>query len=136
MGSLTIPQLGGKLTLLGRDSKIHVADYPVGDHHLLYSTAEIFTWYVDSLDKRYSETFHCLSVYRKKDSFKTVLIVYGQWGETHELAFTDLPGNTFQAPAGIKGGKTNNTIIINWTVNTESSMVQFPGNLFIYLLGM
>lgn len=44
VGDLAIPQLGGKLTLNGRDSKIHVTDYDVGGTNLLYSSAEIFTW--------------------------------------------------------------------------------------------
>lgn len=44
-GNLTIPQLGGQLTLDGKDSKVHVIDYTAGSSHLLYSTAEIMTWY-------------------------------------------------------------------------------------------
>lgn len=43
-GNLTIPQLSRELTLNGRDSKIHVTDYNVGEYTLLYSSAEIFTW--------------------------------------------------------------------------------------------
>lgn len=45
-GNLTIPQLGGQLTLDGKDSKIHVVDYTAGSSHLLYSTGEIMTWYL------------------------------------------------------------------------------------------
>jgi hypothetical protein len=61
-----IQQLGGGLTLSGRDSKWHVTDYNLGDITLLYSTAEIFTW--------------------QKFEQKTVLVVYGGAGELHELA--------------------------------------------------
>lgn len=43
-GKLTLPQLQGHLTLHGRDSKIHVSDYQVGDFNMLYSSAEVFTW--------------------------------------------------------------------------------------------
>lgn len=43
-GNITIPQLGGELSLNGRDSKFHVTDYDVGGVNLLYSSAEIFTW--------------------------------------------------------------------------------------------
>lgn len=56
-GALTIPQLGGSLTLSGRDSKWHVTDYDLGGTTLLYSTAEIFTW--------------------KDFGQKTTLVVYG-----------------------------------------------------------
>ncbi|KAF1840936.1 glycoside hydrolase family 35 protein [Cucurbitaria berberidis CBS 394.84] len=66
-GNITVPQINGtSLTLNGRDSKVHVSDYDIGGATLVYSTADIFTWhkYVD----------------------KTVLVVYGGPGETHELA--------------------------------------------------
>lgn len=42
MGPTLIPQLGGKLSINGRDSKIHVTDYDVGGINLIYSTAESF----------------------------------------------------------------------------------------------
>jgi hypothetical protein len=44
-GNLTVPTLGGSLELRGKDSKIHVTDYEAGSTTLLYSTAEIFTWW-------------------------------------------------------------------------------------------
>ena len=47
-GNMTVPLLGGQLTLDGKDSKVHVVDYTAGSSHLLYSTAEIMTWYVAS----------------------------------------------------------------------------------------
>lgn len=65
-GNITIPQVNGtSLTLNGRDSKVHVSDYDIGGATLVYSTAEIFTWH------KYED--------------KTVLVVYGGPGETHEL---------------------------------------------------
>jgi hypothetical protein len=44
-GDVTIPQAGGSLTLHGRDSKIMVFDYEVNGINVLYSTAEVLTWY-------------------------------------------------------------------------------------------
>lgn len=44
LGQLSIPQLGGSLTLDGRDSKVHVTDYKFGDKTILYSSGEVFTW--------------------------------------------------------------------------------------------
>jgi hypothetical protein len=65
-GNITVPQTNGtSLTLNGRDSKVHVSDYDLGGATLVYSTAEIFTWH------KYAD--------------KTVLVVYGGPGETHEL---------------------------------------------------
>jgi hypothetical protein len=43
-GEIEIPQLGDSLVMNRRDSKIHVSDYPVGDKHIIYSSAEVFTW--------------------------------------------------------------------------------------------
>ena len=45
LGSLKIPALGGSLTLAKKDSKIHVVDYLAGTTTLVYSTAEILTWW-------------------------------------------------------------------------------------------
>lgn len=42
-GNITVPQLEGSLSLRGRDTKIHVVDYAVGKHTLLYSSAEVMT---------------------------------------------------------------------------------------------
>ncbi len=64
-GTLAIPKLGGSLTMPGRDTRIHVTDYPIGESTLVYCTAEIFTW------QKYPE--------------RTVVVVYGSAGETHEL---------------------------------------------------
>ncbi|KDR82472.1 hypothetical protein GALMADRAFT_134083 [Galerina marginata CBS 339.88] len=44
-GSFQIPNIGGSLTLTGKDSKIHVVDYTAGTHSLIYSTGEMITWY-------------------------------------------------------------------------------------------
>ncbi|KAL4962576.1 glycoside hydrolase family 35 protein [Aspergillus stella-maris] len=57
VGNLSVPQLGGTLSLRGRDSKIHVVDYDVGGINLIYSTAEVFSW--------------------KKYGSKLVLVLYG-----------------------------------------------------------
>ncbi|KAJ4353285.1 uncharacterized protein N0V89_005012 [Didymosphaeria variabile] len=67
-GNITVPQYNGSdsLSLNGRDTKIHVSDYDIGGTNLIYSTAEIFTWH------KYDD--------------RTVLVVYGGPGETHELA--------------------------------------------------
>jgi beta-galactosidase len=116
-GNLTIPQLGGSLTLGRRDSKVHVADYDLGGTTLLYSTAEIFTW----------KTF----------GNRTVLVVYGGQGEHHELAVT-----TSSAPSVIEGepstvttNQTADAAIIAWDTSPSRRVVQL-GQCDIYLLGL
>ena len=117
-GNLSIPILGGSLTLSRRDSKIHVTDYPVGDHKLIYSTAEIFTW--------------------KKFSDRTVLVVYGGEGETHELAIADevkwkSTGPPVQAKTVKKGAKKAFTVV-QWKTSSERRIFK-TGTLHIYILG-
>ncbi|ORY56836.1 beta-galactosidase [Pseudomassariella vexata] len=112
-GDLTIPQLGGFLTLQGRDSKIHITDYSVGDNKILYSTAEVFTW--------------------KQFSDMTVLLVYGDTGETHELAVS-----TESEPSVIEGEDVQQKLvadawIIQFTTDSTRKVVKF-GELVVYIL--
>ena len=100
--------------LNGRDSKIHVVDYPVGDYKLLYSTAEVFTW--------------------KKFHDKTVLVIYGGAVETHELAVI-----TEAKPLIIEGTNVisqtgNGTTTLQWQASSQRNIVQV-GDLYIYMLG-
>lgn len=113
-GTISIPQLGGSLTLNGRDSKVHVTDYPVGSATLLYSTAEIFTWQV------YDNT--------------TVLIVYGGPNELHELAVVGTSTGSLVEGDGVTIQQTNSSVVAQWTTSAERRIVQV-GDLSIYLLG-
>ncbi|EGX88653.1 beta-galactosidase lacA [Cordyceps militaris CM01] len=112
-GTLTVPQTNGSLTLPGRDTKIHVTDYAVGNHTMHYCTAEILTW--------------------QKVGDQTILILYSGLGEFHELAFrgshnvTQIEGNKVSAPAS-----SMNTVV-SWTVDTKRQVIQV-NNLTIYLL--
>jgi len=112
-GDLTIPQLGGILTLSGRDSKFHVTDYDIGGTNVLYSTAEIFTW------KNYGS--------------KTVLVVYGGAGEQHELAIVSNSTATVLEGADTTTGSSNGTTILNWVTSATRRVVQV-GNVFVYIL--
>lgn len=111
--NLTIPQLGGSLTLSGRDSKIHVTNYPVGDATLLYSTAEIFTW--------------------QQFGDKTVLVVYGGPGELHELAVRS-PSTEWDVDGDeVTVKKVNDNIVAQWKTGEERRVIQI-GALEIYIL--
>ncbi|RDA91222.1 hypothetical protein CP533_3404 [Ophiocordyceps camponoti-saundersi (nom. inval.)] len=115
-GTLTIPQSGGVLTLPGRDSKVVVTDYPVGDYSLLYSSAEVFTW--------------------KKFADKTVLVLYGGGPrETHEFA---VHGDDHQVKEVEGGGVMTNTlagvaVVVKWKTTTRRQVVKI-GDLVIHLL--
>jgi len=122
-GNITIPQLGGQLSLIGRDSKIMVTDYAVGDFNLLYSSADIFSW-------------------GKSREGKTVLIMYADEGETNEFAITPSFGSqswngtepwcsdlsTEVSSADQKAWK------IKWSTTENSQMVKIGPDLDIYLL--
>lgn len=113
--NLTIPQLDGSLSLIGRDSKIHVVDYDVGGISLHYSSAEIFTW--------------------KKLSSKTVLIIYGDIGETHELAVSSelgLPSNL--EGDGVRSAQQSGSIVMQWDVQASRRVVHFGTALEVHLL--
>jgi beta-galactosidase len=116
-GNLTIPQLGGWLTLNGRDSKIHVTDYDVAGTKIVYSTAEIFTW--------------------KKFADHNVLALYGGPGEHHEIAIASngtvsiVNGTQFS----ISTKSVNETIVIAWDVSLSRGIVR-ADDLLIFLLGM
>lgn len=111
-GLLTIPQLGGNLTLSGRDSKWHVTDYNIGADTVLYSTAEIFTW--------------------KQFSDRTALIVYGGPGELHELAINgSKPATVLEGD--VKTVTVNGSTILNWQTSTTRAVVQI-GSIFVYVL--
>ncbi|KAF5027145.1 hypothetical protein F66182_771 [Fusarium sp. NRRL 66182] len=112
-GTLTIPQLGGSLSLTRRDSKIHVVDYAVGKHTLLYSTAEVFTW--------------------KKFADKTVLVLYGGPDELHEVAVKGESRLKLVQGDGVKLGKKKNAGVLQFKTSSTRRVVQ-AGSLHIYLL--
>lgn len=113
-GTLSIPQTGGQLTLSGRDSKFHVTDYSVGDHTLLYSTAEIMTW--------------------QKFDNQTLVIMYGGPGELHEFAMKNVIGvdNSYGGKVAFKQG--NSSVIVQFTPTPERQTIRF-GDLTVFMLG-
>jgi hypothetical protein len=112
-GNITVPQTNGtSLTLNGRDSKVHVSDYDIGGATLVYSTAEIFTWH------KYED--------------KTVLIVYGGPGETHELvlAVTGLE----MLEGDVKSMSTRGYTLLNFQADGTRKVAKIGvGSNFIYV---
>lgn len=115
IGKLTVPQIGGTLTLHGRDSKIHVVDYDVGGTRLIYSTAEIFSW--------------------KKRGPKPILVLYGGANESHEFAVsenmcsaTNIDGN------GVHIKRVGTGCVVQWEVEPSRRIVSFGDSLEVHLL--
>jgi hypothetical protein len=113
-GQLTIPQLGGSLSLHGRDSKIHVVDYPVGKYEVLYSTAEVFTW--------------------KAFGDRTILVLYGGPNELHEIAIKSESNLKIVEGDGVKTESRKGTRVFQFKSSPKRRVVQI-GSLHIYLLG-
>lgn len=114
VGNLTLPRLGGSLLLNGRDAKIHVVDYNLGEHHLLYSTAEIFTW--------------------QQTNESTVLVVYGGPDEDHELSFSSaLDDPVLVEGEDVQFEQINDHQILSWTTDSARRIVKM-GDLFVYIL--
>ena len=115
-GEVTIPQLGGSLTLSGRDSKIHVVDYDVACTNILYSSAEVFTW--------------------TKSGKSKILVLYGGPGEHHELAVSSkLKASVIEgSSSSITTKQVDKAVVIGWDVSTTRRIVQV-GDLQIVLLG-
>ncbi|KAM0327577.1 hypothetical protein ACHAQA_005870 [Verticillium albo-atrum] len=115
-GEIVVPQLGDSLYLTRRDSKIHVSDYPVGDHSLVYSSAEVFTW------KQYED--------------KTVLVLYGGPEEHHEIAIegSGSDGDELLEGSDVKIEEADGYTIVAWDVTTDRKVVRVHENLYIYLL--
>ncbi|RWA12077.1 hypothetical protein EKO27_g3031 [Xylaria grammica] len=114
VGSVEIPQLGGTLTLNGRDSKIIVTDYDVGGINLIYSSADIYT--------------------HGNTGKKRVLLIYGLEGETHELAFSSELGKPSVEGGAVKI-QTKGTIgVVQWQVTRTKKILHYGSNLDVYLL--
>jgi len=114
-GNISIPQLGGHLTLNGRDSKFHVTDYDLDGINLIYSTAEILTW-------------------ARGHGSARVLILYGGAGEVHEFALSRQLGK----PTVVEGSDITITTkgqawVIKWNVEKNRRVIRVSG-LEIYLL--
>lgn len=93
----------------------------MGDKHIIYSSAEIFTW------KKYDD--------------KTILVVYGGPNEHHEIAIEN-DGDNFnvlQGEEGVKIKKADDYTIIAWDISDDvddRKVVRVHGDFYIYMLSM
>lgn len=117
-GTLTIPQMEGTLSLHGRDSKVHLTDYPLGKvYSLLYSTCEVLTW-------------------MEPGTGKTILILYGGPNELHEFAVTGFESGSV---ANIEGSDITSRMdgpyfLARWSTKPEKQAIEI-NDLIVYLLG-
>jgi hypothetical protein len=107
-GAFSIPQLGGKLSLHGRDSKIHVTDFDVGGTNVSYSTAEIFTW------KQFRGYGY------------NVLVVYAGPDELHEIAMEHIKGKEVELIQGssLRFQKVAGYVVFQYNTTAERQIAQ------------
>jgi hypothetical protein len=113
-GNITIPQLGGSLSLHGRDSKVYVTDYDVGGETLLYSTAEIFTW------KKYGD--------------KRVLVVYTGPDETNEMAFSTTSKVSVVEGQGVVVDTKDGAAVLQFPTSSDRRVVSVGDNLWVFIV--
>ncbi|KAJ7479689.1 glycoside hydrolase family 35 protein [Mycena latifolia] len=103
----TVPQNGGNLTLLGRDSFVIATDLIFGSSKLQYSTASLLTW----LDLDGSD----------------MLVVYGYAGQSYEMAF-ELDGPVrmnFVGPTSVHDTATQpSTYTLNFAILSGTTLVR------------
>lgn len=116
-GNITVPEMEGTtLTLNGRDSKVHVSNYNIGGATLIYSTAEIFTWH------QYAD--------------KTVLVVYGGYGETHELVLAVTGLDILEGQ--LRSSATRGYTILNFVADGTRKVAKVGVGhdfIYVYMLG-
>lgn len=116
-GNITVPQINGtSLTLYGRDSKVHVSDYSLNGTTLVYSTAEVFTWH------KYAD--------------KTVLVVYGGPGETHELALAATGLEVLEGD--VQSIATGGNTVLNFKADGTRKVAKIGAEsnfVYVYMLG-
>ena len=128
-GNLSLPR-SGNLTLNGRDSKIHVVDYDVGGINVLYSTAEVFTWYEHWKNRDRNADRRD----RTNDSGGKLLILYGGPNESHEASFEVSGSASIVEGSGVQVFAEQDSVTLNWAVESEPRIVDFSCGLRVLLL--
>ena len=117
LGNISVPMYNDtSLSLNGRDSKIHVSGYDIGGTTLIYSTAEIFTWH------KYED--------------RTVLVVYGGPGETHELALAATGLEVLEGE--VKSTATSDYTLLNFDADGTRKVAKVGVEsdfIYVYMLG-
>lgn len=108
------------VSLFGRQSRILVSDYPIGNHTLLYSSGDIATW----------ATFENT----------TALVLYLKEGQTGEFAFkdeADLTYTVYASPGHSSFATSNSSTagqVFTYTQDHGATFVEFSNGVLVYLL--
>lgn len=115
-GAIDVPNV----SLFGRQSRILVSDYPIGNHTLLYSSGDIATW------ATFGDT--------------TALVLYLKEGQTGEFAFkdeSDLTYTVYASPGNSYFATSNSSTagqVFTYTQDSGATFVKFSNGVLVYLL--
>ena len=73
-------------------------------------------------------------LFRQSYEDKTVLVLYGAAGETHEVAVKGVSNGQVIEGNGVTTKATNGSLILNWQVTPNRKVVQLANDLLVYLL--
>ena len=119
-GSFSIPSLGGSLQLTGRDSKIHLTDYGLGEKYtILYSSGEVLTW--------------------KQFTSRTIVVLYGSLGEVHETAFIiprrgSIGVQIMQGHSLIKTSSKGDVVTLNYKVISPRTTIKITKDFQVVIM--
>ncbi|KAI0783507.1 glycoside hydrolase family 35 protein [Abortiporus biennis] len=116
VGQLTIPQLGGHITLAGRESKILVTDYAFGSNFLQYSTAEVLTHTtIDSID---------------------YVVLYVLPGQSFEASFgsTSINNVNLSGSPSVQAKVLNGSVVLFGTLSSSTTALVRFGNTAVLVV--
>jgi Beta-galactosidase, domain 2 len=117
VGNLTIPQRASDVVLNGRESKIIVTDFGVGNKTLIYSTAEIFT--VSTQDNL------------------PLVFLWLPAGESGEFLFSGVSSSSLLKSAGcsnVQSTKSNGDLLVSYTQLVGSCAIKFDNGYRFVLI--
>ncbi|KAK8241216.1 putative beta-galactosidase C [Phyllosticta capitalensis] len=112
LGPITVPNV----SLEGRQSRIVVTDYPIGDSTLLYSSAEILTYGIFDVP---------------------VVVFYLNPGQVGEIAFKSGGLHNFSSSSATdfaRKSSNDSSSVFGYTQGNEPAVVKFSGGPVLYLL--
>ena len=117
VGNLTIPQQADTLVLNGRESKIIITDFGVGDEKLIYSTAEPFTVSIqDNLP---------------------IVFLWLPTGESGEFLLSGVKSNSVLKKDGcsnVQATKSKGGLVVSYTQSSGSCVLKFNNDYRFVLL--
>ena len=117
VGNLTLPQRASDVVLNGRESKIIVTDFGVGNKTLIYSTAEIFT--VSTQDNL------------------PLVFLWLPAGESGEFLFSGVSSSSLLKSAGcsnVQSTKSNGGLLVSYTQSVGSCVIKFDNGYRFVLI--